>query len=100
MLAGIVPSGARLERVRAILTHTYCIEVCTTLVWEILVFTNFGKGNFLYNSICMKNFHNDILSLQNLVYILLEKSEARRRSSEETVVFAATTYTKRYGEKL
>ena len=84
--------------------------VSNTVVWEFFVFNNFRMlkfrtGKFLYNSICTKIFQDDILSLQQFWYILLERSKARRRSSGETVVFAATTYTattytKRYGGKL
>ena len=53
----------------------------------------FRKGKFSYNSICTKIFQDRILSLQQFLYVLLERSRARRRSSEETVVFAAITYT-------
>ena len=41
----------------------------------------------------MKTFQDDILLVQIFLYALLERSKAQRRSSEETVVFAATTYT-------
>ena len=80
-------------------------KVVTTVVWEIFVFNNFRMlkfrtGKFLYNSICTNIFQDDILSLQNFLYVLLERS-----GSEKTVVFAATTYTattytKQYGGKL
>ena len=69
----------------------------TTVVWEFFAFNNFRmlkfqKGKFSY-SICTKIFQDHILSLQQFLYVLLERSRARRRSSEETVVFAAITYT-------
>ena len=50
-------------------------------------------GKFSYNSICTNIFQDDILSLQKLLYVSLERNRARWRSLEETVVFAATTYT-------
>ena len=62
----------------------------------------FRKGKFSYNFICTKIFQDDILSLQFFCTFYKERSRARWRSSEETVVFeattyTATTYTKRYG---
>ena len=81
------------------LTEVYIV------LWELFVFNNlcelkFCTGKFSYKSICTNNCQDNILLLQNVLFVLLERNRTRWRSSEETVVFAATLYTKRYGGKL
>ena len=87
-----------------------------TVLWEISVFNNFcmlkfRTGKFSYNPICTKNVQDKILSPEKELIRSCQSSNSRRararvhayrawRRSEETVVFAATTYAKRYGGQL
>ena len=81
-------------------------------------FRMLSTGKCSYNSICTNIFQDEILSTEKFPHVILKElirscqnSNSRRartrlhayralRSAEETVVFAATTYAKRYGGQL